>query len=253
MHELQFSRPCHSRRPFPSQAIPRKTCGGQSCAGKGFTPRTSVFAFQYHSTYTPYSFASEYYYCNTRRTRGRSLGTFRQSNAVSDIWDHCTQKYFHIFLRASSFKSSLIMTPEKKNVVMTNIKYVHLWRYADSSWFIHLAILTCQLRVSRTTFRRTACAVLCYFILTFLFPFLHKTNVLLHVTMVTVRLLYQSIKRVSKRDIPPFAAASQKLRFHDRQITEVFGEPVSFCDTCSSIYVFTFFPHLHMLSVAHTM
>ena len=99
----------HSR-PFHVRLVVVK-----SGTGKGFTPRTSVFAFQYHSTNTPYSFASEYYYCNTRRTRGRTLGTFRQSNAVSDIRDHYTQKYFHIFLRASSIKTSLIMTPEKKS------------------------------------------------------------------------------------------------------------------------------------------
>jgi hypothetical protein len=85
-------------------SIPPKTCGGQSSAGKGFTPRTSVFAYQYHSTNTPYSFASEYYYCNTRRTRRRSLGTFKQSNAVSDIRNHCTQKYFHAFFTGFKYQ-----------------------------------------------------------------------------------------------------------------------------------------------------
>jgi len=45
------------------------------------------------------------------------------------------------FLRSSSIKTTLIMTSEK-NVIITNIKYVHLSRYADHSWFIHLAILT---------------------------------------------------------------------------------------------------------------
>lgn len=35
-------------------------------------------------------------YCYTRRTSGRSLGNLTQTNAVSDIGERWTDKYFHI-------------------------------------------------------------------------------------------------------------------------------------------------------------
>ena len=31
-----------------------------------------------------------------RMTGGRSLEAFKQSNTLSDIWEHCTENYFHI-------------------------------------------------------------------------------------------------------------------------------------------------------------
>jgi hypothetical protein len=62
----------------PARAPPCDICGGQSDTYTGSSPSTLIFPCQYQSISAPYAF-----YINStfiRRTSGRNLGTFKQSN-----------------------------------------------------------------------------------------------------------------------------------------------------------------------------
>ena len=52
--EAVSRRPLIAENRVPSQAWPRETCGGQSGSGAGFSPSTSFFPCQHHSTSAPY-------------------------------------------------------------------------------------------------------------------------------------------------------------------------------------------------------
>jgi hypothetical protein len=108
MDKLFLLRPCHgsviSWRPHTAevcvecQARVCEVCGEQSGTRTGFSPSTSSFLCPYYSFRAPYSFLS---YCYSYKKSGRSLGTFKQSNAVSHIGGHWTEKYFVIRRRYS--------------------------------------------------------------------------------------------------------------------------------------------------------
>ena len=127
----------------PFQAIPRKTCG-QSSAGKGFTPRTSVFAFHYHSTNTPYSFASEYYYCNTRRTRGKA-GNLQTKESCFGYQESLHTKVLPRFFFAG-FKYQNHFNPSKPE--LNPICY--LLALLGAHHFLHVS----RIRVKLLNFRR---------------------------------------------------------------------------------------------------
>ena len=57
-----------------SQASQRESCGGESGPGTGFSPKTSGFPYQYHSTRAVYSPSSTC--CFYQKKKRASLGTF---------------------------------------------------------------------------------------------------------------------------------------------------------------------------------
>jgi hypothetical protein len=78
-----------------SQASPSEIFGGQSGNGTGFSPSTSTFPRQYHSTIAPYSSSSARYSCN--KDKLAKFGKLPKSNDVSEIGKHWIESYFNFF------------------------------------------------------------------------------------------------------------------------------------------------------------
>jgi hypothetical protein len=53
MAQAVSPRPVTAEAGVRSRVSPCEICGGQSGTGKGFSPSTSVFSFQFHSTGAP--------------------------------------------------------------------------------------------------------------------------------------------------------------------------------------------------------
>jgi hypothetical protein len=74
-----------------NRASPFKICDGRSGTGVVFSLR----GLQLSTLTITSPFPHTHLHLNnslTRRTRGRSLGTFKQSSALSDMWEHWTGK-----------------------------------------------------------------------------------------------------------------------------------------------------------------
>jgi hypothetical protein len=95
-----------------------KICGWQSSTGTDFSPNTSVFPCQYHSTNVRY-FPSPTP-CFTRMTNGRRLGTFQKKNALSDFRGHWTDMHFHL-LRLYRVKSSATKLAQKVMLISFHV------------------------------------------------------------------------------------------------------------------------------------
>jgi hypothetical protein len=87
-----------SREPLVSEArdlsrtILYEVFGGQSDIRTVFSPCTTVFPCQYHSTNAPYPFSSCYSYQNDKPSK---TGNIPQSNALSETEEYWIEKYFH--------------------------------------------------------------------------------------------------------------------------------------------------------------
>jgi hypothetical protein len=79
-----------------SRVIPRELDGGQCGSGTGFSPNTSVFSCQYHSTNAPYSSSSAC--CSYQKDKRVKSGSLPKISAFSDIGEHWIEKYFLLIL-----------------------------------------------------------------------------------------------------------------------------------------------------------
>ena len=92
-----------SRQPFTaetgvrSQVSPCQICGGESVSGTGPCPGTPVSPCQYRSAIAPYA-SSHLHAAVTRRTNGRSLGTFQNAMLYRKFGERWIEKNFHFFL-----------------------------------------------------------------------------------------------------------------------------------------------------------
>ena len=59
------------------------------------SPSTSFFPCPYHSTFVPHSPSSTRY--DYQKDRRANSGNVPQDNDLSEIGQHCTEKYFHFF------------------------------------------------------------------------------------------------------------------------------------------------------------
>jgi len=89
-------RPITTETQVGSQVSPCEICGGQSGGGTGFSPSTSGSPVTIHSSLVH----THLHVAFTRRTNGRSLGTYR-NNALSEIWNFWRERYFHVVFERS--------------------------------------------------------------------------------------------------------------------------------------------------------
>jgi hypothetical protein len=80
---------------FRSQTNTYEFCGAESSTATGFSPSTSLFPFQYHSTSAPYSSSTTRYFQQTKR---RNQANNAKSNALFNIKEHRIEKNFHVII-----------------------------------------------------------------------------------------------------------------------------------------------------------
>jgi hypothetical protein len=94
---LSWLRPITAQARVRSQLIQCKICGGQTGTETGFSPSTSVFPCQDHSTNAPYSSSSTR--CSYQKDEGTKLPSIcKKGKTLSITGEHGTQKYFHFLV-----------------------------------------------------------------------------------------------------------------------------------------------------------
>ena len=151
LHELQVSRPCHSQavsrrplprgpwfhsRPFHTRLVVVKVVLGKVLLrGLRFSPFSIIPSILHTNLHLNTTTAIPEWHGGEAWEPSDKAMLFRTSGAIAY---KITYTFFTVFKYQNHFNYDI----RKKNVIITNIKYVHLSRYADHSWFIHLAILT---------------------------------------------------------------------------------------------------------------
>lgn len=81
-----------------THASPCQISGGQSGSWTGFSPSSSVFPFQYHSTMAPHPSLSTY--SSYHKKKQAKSGNHPKSSTLSVVGQHCIEKHYPFFVTA---------------------------------------------------------------------------------------------------------------------------------------------------------